>query len=279
MKPLAGSKRKTGTPVASPTKAAASTKRSRTQYDYCDEEDSESSPEYQWSADDSDSGSEMSVDGDEDQIHQPDSPSDKYASGPRGPRPLQDSRDTEEPVRLPHTASLPYGRGLTNTKTEGCAGCACSRFGKQCNPSTCSCQGGAVCRNPLKKLDLGAIFGQDVVVLHPCFMTWLAKQPKAKLERTSTQSLFEVVLEAIVMLDEYHHNMTEPYLEWRTKWDGLTALERDDGAGHILKQELLRWGLTSRDCQSVYYSFCRKTGDGSEDFESNGLSDCDPNYW
>jgi hypothetical protein len=118
--------------------------------------------------------------------------------------------------------------------------------------------------------------------------------------------------------------MTEPYLEWRTKWDGLTALERDDGAGHILKQELLRWGLTSRDCQSVYYSFCRKNGwvetdhewhcrscggcrdwkewhcvncnrclyglsrpcakcerdgDGSEDFESNGLSDCDPNCW
>lgn len=95
MKTLAGSKRKTGTPFASPTKAAASTKRSRTQYDYYDEEDSESLSEYQWSADDTDSGSEMSVDGDEDQMHQPDSRSDKYASGPHGSRPLQDSRGTE----------------------------------------------------------------------------------------------------------------------------------------------------------------------------------------
>lgn len=74
------------------------------------------------------------------------------------------------------------------------------------------------------------------------------------------QSLFDLIFETIFMLDEYHDNMTEPYLEWRTKWDRLCASERDGGAGLVLKQELLRWGLTSRNLQSTYYSFCRKTG-------------------
>lgn len=152
------------------------------------------------------------------------------------------------------------GSGLTNTKFEGCTGCSCSRLGKQCSPSTCNCQGGAACHNPLKQLDLAALVGQDAVDLHPCFTTWIKRQPEAKLEFTSTRSLFDIVFEAIIMLDEYKSNASEPYLEWRTKWDGLTVSERDTSdAGHALKQELLRWGLTSRDSQSVYYSFCRRS--------------------
>ncbi|POS75278.1 hypothetical protein DHEL01_v206335 [Diaporthe helianthi] len=239
---LAGSKRKPGTPVASPTKATASTKRSRTQYDYCDEKDSESLPEDQWSSDDADSWSDMSVDEDEDQTCQPDSPSGRKVA------------DIQKEL----------GRGMTTPKIEACTGCSCSRSGKQCNASTCSCQGGDACHNPLKKLDLAALFGQDAhaVELHPCFMTWITKQPKAKLERaTSTRSLFDMVLDAIVMLDEYKSNATEPYAEWRTKWDGLTVSERDSSdAGLALKQELLRWGLTLRQSQSVYFSFCRRNG-------------------
>lgn len=75
------------------------------------------------------------------------------------------------------------------------------------------------------------------------------------------RSLFDIVFEAIVMLDEYKSNATEPYLEWRKKWDSLTVSERDSSdAGLALKQELLRWGLTSRKVQSVYYSFCRING-------------------
>lgn len=61
MSDLAGSKRPASTPFASPSKAAS--KRSRTKYDYGDEDDTESSPEDQWSADDADS---MSWDGEDD---------------------------------------------------------------------------------------------------------------------------------------------------------------------------------------------------------------------
>lgn len=283
MKSLAGSKRKTGATFASPTKAAASTKRSRTQYDYYDEEDSESLPEYRWSADDTDSGSEMSVDEDEHPNRQIDSPSDKHAASLRGSRSYESSWNTEvpptvkstkfifislrqaaniqkQPVHVPPIGSISYGRGLTSTraKTEGCVGCACSRLGRQCKAASCGCQGGAACHNPLKKLDFGALFGQDAVVLHPCFMTWIAKQPKAKLERTSMQSLFNLIFKTISMLKEYDDNVNEPYFEWKAKWDRLTLSERDSDAGLVLKQELLRWGLTSRNCQSVYYSFCRK---------------------
>ncbi|KKY35710.1 hypothetical protein UCDDA912_g04318 [Diaporthe ampelina] len=283
MKTLAGSKRTAGTPFASPTKAAASAKRSRTQYDYYDEEDSKSPAEDQWSPD-MDSGSDMSLDEDEER----DSLGDKYTAGLRGPRSDRDLLDTEaadihkEPIHLPPAASVPCGRGSTNTKTKGCIGCDCSKWGKQCNASGCGCQGGAACRNPFRKLDLSALFGQEPVALHPCFTTWVAKQTKAKLERTNTQSLFDLVLESAFMLDEYQDNVTEPYLEWRTRWDTLTAAERDSGAaGLALKQELLRWGLTSRNLQSIYFSFCRKDGDvdGSAESEFNELSDNDSNYW
>lgn len=160
----------------------------------------------------------------------------------------------------PRAASISYKRGSTNTRIKACIDCTCSRSGKQCNASSCGCQGGPACKNPLRKLDLSALFGQVPVALHPCFMTWVAKQGKTELERTNMQSLFALIFETIFMLDEYHDNMTEPYLEWRTKWDRLCALERDGGAGLVLKQELLRWGLTSRNLQSTYYSFCRKVG-------------------
>lgn len=57
----AGSKRAAPTPFASPSKAAS--KRSRTHYDYGDEDDVESLPEDQWSPGDADS---MSLDDGED---------------------------------------------------------------------------------------------------------------------------------------------------------------------------------------------------------------------
>ncbi|CAN8098387.1 unnamed protein product [Discula destructiva] len=53
MSATAGSKRPATTPFASPSKAAS--KKSRTQYDYGDEDDMEASPDDQWSAADTDS--------------------------------------------------------------------------------------------------------------------------------------------------------------------------------------------------------------------------------
>lgn len=64
---LAGSKRPAGTPVASPSKPSAKAKRSRTQYDYYDEDEAENLLEDQWSDEDMmDSSSIMSLDGEDD---------------------------------------------------------------------------------------------------------------------------------------------------------------------------------------------------------------------
>lgn len=99
---LAGSKRAAGTIFASPTKATASAKRSRTQYDYYDEDDSESLPEDHWSPE-TDSESEMSLD--EDDVC--DSPSDKCVAGrPHGPRSHQDLPDTEVMSEIRFTKSI-----------------------------------------------------------------------------------------------------------------------------------------------------------------------------
>lgn len=191
---------------------------------------------------------------------------------------MQTADIRKEPIHLSPVASLPYyGRGSANTKTKGCSDCACSRSGKKCDTFGCGCHGGAACRNPLKKLDLNALFGQEPVALHPCFMTWIAKQSKAKLERTNTQSLFDLVFENAFMLEEYHDDVTEPYLEWRTRWDRLTVVERDGGpAGLALKQELLRWGLTSRNLQPIYYSFCRRLGwvETDHEWHCRACSEC-----
>lgn len=58
------SKRPATTPFASPSKAAS--KKSRTQYDYGDEDNAESVPEDRWSAEDADS---MMLDDDDDNGH------------------------------------------------------------------------------------------------------------------------------------------------------------------------------------------------------------------
>lgn len=145
-------------------------------------------------------------------------------------------------------------------KTKACVGCACSKSGKQCDASSCRCQGGKACKNPLKDLDLVAIFGQGPVALHPCFMTWIVRQSNAELERVNTQSLFDVLFEDTWMFDSQHHRLNEPYLEWKTKWNRLRASEANGDPGLVLKQELLRWGLTARDPQSLYFSFCREEG-------------------
>lgn len=65
MSTFSGAKRTAGTAFASPSKTAATSKRARTYYDYYDEEDVESSLEEQWSDDDLDSESRMSLDDDE----------------------------------------------------------------------------------------------------------------------------------------------------------------------------------------------------------------------
>lgn len=64
MSKLSGSKRSAAAAFTSPTKPASS-KRSRAYYDYYDEEDAGSSPRAQWSDDDMDSDSKMSIDGDD----------------------------------------------------------------------------------------------------------------------------------------------------------------------------------------------------------------------
>lgn len=113
------------------------------------------------------------------------------------------------------------------------------------------------CRNSLNNLDLCALFGQDPVSLHPCFTTWAVSQNIAKLER---QPLFDLILEKAFLMEEFHDYVSEPYLEWRAKWDRVPVSERDSGTGLFLKQELLRLGLTSREGQLVFYSFCRRDG-------------------
>lgn len=163
-----------------------------------------------------------------------------------------------------------YRLGSPKTKVKPCTGCACIKSGKQCDASSCRCKAGGACRNPLKKLDLVALFGQDPVAVHPCFTTWIKGQDKATLARTNVQSLFDVLFEEdnyFFFFDNWHHCLTEPYLEWRAKWDGLSASERDGGAGLALKQEMLRWGLTVRDRQSAYFSFCREEGWVRTEFE------------
>lgn len=228
MKSLAGSKRTARTLFASPTKAAASAKRSRTQYDYYDAEDSESPHEDQWSAE-TDSGSEMSVDWDDERA----SPCDRFVAN--------------------------TSRGPTSTRKNACVGCAYGDSGHRCSSSTCGCQGGAACHNPFKKVDLGALFGQDRVALHPCFVAWVTSLKNAEMERVSAQSLFDLLSERADVLARYEgfrDNVAKPYLEWRTKWDRLPVSERDTSAGLVLKQELLRMGLTAREGQPVFVSFC-----------------------
>lgn len=173
---------------------------------------------------------------------------------------MQTANIQKEPIHRRSDLRYSYGRSSTKTKTKACVGCACSRAGKQCNASSCRCKGGAACKNPLKDLDLVAIFGQGPVALHPCFMTWIVRQTKANLERFNVQSLFDVLFEDTWMLDSQHSRLNEPYLEWKTKWNSLRASEASGGAGLVLKQELLRWGLTARNLQSIYFSFCREDG-------------------
>ncbi|KAI3395030.1 hypothetical protein diail_1853 [Diaporthe ilicicola] len=243
-----GLKRTAGTPFASPTKAAASAKRSRTQYDYYDEEDDlESPPEDQWSPD-TDTGSEMSVDWDDGE-QRASSPSDRFVADSTT-RFREQARETAE---APHQAQ--------NQNSEACA---CSASSHRCSASSCGCQGGAACHNPLQKLDLGALFGRDRVTLHPCFVSWVVKEDKhgrMDSERTSTQSLFDLVFGTAYLLEEFDDDVMDAYYEWSWKWDRLPASERDGGRGLELKQELLRWGLTtSREGELVFFSFCHSDG-------------------
>lgn len=71
------SKRPVASPVASPSKAASNAKRSRTHYDYYDEEDVESHSEEQWRDGSMDSPSRMSLDGSDDFV-------ERFMPGPVG---------------------------------------------------------------------------------------------------------------------------------------------------------------------------------------------------
>lgn len=173
-----------------------------------------------------------------------------------------EARETQKELIHRRSAASEYYFS-SRPKTKPCIGCACIKSGKQCDASSCRCKGGKTCKNPLKNLDLVALFGQDPVAVHPCFTTWVSRQNKATLERTNVHSLFNVLFEEdnyFFWLDSFHPYANEPYLEWRAKWDRLCASERDGAAGLALKQELLRWGLTVRDLQSIYFSFCREDG-------------------
>lgn len=77
MPALAGTKRPAETPVASPTKAAEITKRTRTHYDYYEDDDDEQLEEMQWIGDDwSDESSVMDLDDADELEHELLSPDD-----------------------------------------------------------------------------------------------------------------------------------------------------------------------------------------------------------
>lgn len=119
--PGAGSKRPAGSPTASPSKHEAAAKRSRTHYDYYDEEDLESVPgeeEEPWGDEDMDSPSRMSLDDSDSFI-------DRFTAGPNG-RLLSRSPsilDDEEPrsdwnSRYHRDLEITHVGGALNTQTQ-----------------------------------------------------------------------------------------------------------------------------------------------------------------
>lgn len=112
MPSLAGTKRPAETPVASPTKAAETTKRTRTHYDYYenDDDDDKQLEEMQWSGDDwSDESSVMDLDDIDELEHELLSPDDL---GDDDFDPKQPSHLSEQAVNV----SLPHGY-LVETRT------------------------------------------------------------------------------------------------------------------------------------------------------------------
>ncbi|KUI69200.1 hypothetical protein VM1G_05160 [Cytospora mali] len=251
---LSGSKRRAETAFASPTKAAASTKRARTYYDYYDEEDVESSPEEQWSDEDTESESRMSLDDDEWLALE------NFSLTHRKDAPI-----TEIYVRPPPAPTTRCRCLATGTKDKACAdSCDCSKWGHGCKTTTCGCQGGPSCNNPFNKLDVQAIFGAGRTVLHPCFISWMLRQETVQPERITTRYLFDMVVEDAAFIEaRYGRCKSQPYRDWRDRWDRLPASERSgdsdsssDGAA-ALRRELVRMALTVDGLgRGTFYSFC-----------------------
>lgn len=291
MSDFTGSKRPASTPFASPSKVAS--KRSRTKYDYGDEDDLYSSAEDQWSAGDADS---LSWDSEVDDIRNfMPSPSADFMSissddgDDRGCRGFPRKKLIVSEVSQPYTfmkyniRKLKFGQVTSNTAhttpTEStkcgcddadaveqpCINCVCTTLGYSCKPETCGCQGAAACQNPFNKIDVPSIFGPEPVVLHQCFITWMQKQKDLRPEQINQELLFNLAVRnahRIKDITDYY----EPYVEWRTKWNALSEHEQDHNVG--LQQQMNRMAFT-KDYVSmnVFFSLCRQPGqwEGEDD--------------
>lgn len=262
MSNLSGAKRTAGTAFASPSKleTAATSKRARTYYDYYDEEDVESSPEEQWSDDDLDSDSRMSLDDDEWLALQK----------PVSLKYREDAPITEVDVSPPPASTTQCRCSATSLArtARACADCDCSRWGYGCQAARCGCQGGPPCDNPFNKLDVQAVFGAAPARLHPCFVSWMRKQEMVRPELVTTRYLFDMVAEDAARVEaRYGRWKGQPYRDWRARWDQLPAAEQEQrgtgggggggGSGLALQQELVRMAFTTTGSdRGTFFSFC-----------------------
>ncbi|KAJ4393967.1 hypothetical protein N0V93_003184 [Gnomoniopsis smithogilvyi] len=266
---LAGSKRPASTPSASPSKAAS--KRSRTKYDYGDDDDPDSSPEDIWSAEDADSASWdseddllgdfmpkstahfMSISSDDDDGDVGDEIGYnvcccKNLTFPELPSiTAQPSPSTSTKCRCGATSVI----GIPTS-------CACSEWGYACRAETCGCHGGLACRNPFNKIDVPSIFGPDPIALHDCFIAWMLELNDVQVEQINTKFLFELAVRNSHLIEDMTE-YNEPYLEWRTKWEATPKSEQDIEVE--LQQEMNRMAFAKNEfSMDVFYSFCRQPG-------------------
>ncbi|KAF3761579.1 hypothetical protein M406DRAFT_74530 [Cryphonectria parasitica EP155] len=302
MPSLAGSKRLAETPIASPSKAAATAKRSRLQYDYYDDEDdagsSQEEEEEEWDYNDLDSSSDMSLDCEDEDLCierfaiQPRRLSTPFDSSEddddddvdpwehithearrhRNEQAFRINRDTQPPS-LPTTTHCRCGP--THPERKDCTNCTCSKQDHICQPATCGCHGtSTTCHNPFNKIDTAAIFGPEPLVLpHACFMSWALKQERSPAEQLATtttrRSLFDLALQDAGSIEEFHDDWdAEPYLAWRARWDALPEDEQDAPCGVALQQELNRLAFAAQRTPgtSLFYSFCTRVRWASRDF-------------
>ncbi|KAJ4423194.1 hypothetical protein N0V82_002188 [Gnomoniopsis sp. IMI 355080] len=252
MSEVTGSKRPASTPFASPSKAAS--KRSRTRYDYGDDDDTDSSPEDQWSAEDADSVLWDSED--DDLVNCMPSPSADFMSISSD----DDGGDTlaSNTANPPPKSSTSCRCDATNAVKVPCTNCTCSEWGYACNTEICGCHGGPACHNPFNGIDVPSLFGSDPITLHECFIAWVLKQKGMQTEQINIKALFELAVRSSHLITEITE-YDDPYLEWRTKWDALSKPEQEVEVG--LRQEMNRMAFTKNDSSmTVFFSLCRQPG-------------------
>lgn len=250
MSPLAGTKRPAESPVASPTKAAAYTKRSRTHYDYFDEEDAE---DMQWSGDDwSDDSSVMDLD-DADEIEDN---QERLSPDDLGDDDLDDKagRSWSKHVRRLVGCSKKArqdtdAREQVETDDAALEGIPVSR----CRCKSSSCRDPSLCGDPLDDLDTEAVFGPGEVTLHPCFIHHLAHNEAIVPAWLTTQDLFELVYDSTCLVPGQD---TGVIAEWHAKWTVLSKRNKEEEPGIALQRELLRLALTCTPGNDMFYSFC-----------------------